>query len=128
MHDSLDYYESRPKAMTHYLANYGWHFNKAAYEFAMKHLPKKSTILTKEKVDLLLETYNIKLTNNQLYDYLYIANYCMAVYLGSSIQDEKALVQYIKDTLDADEKGSLFAQWYASMCRRGIPIEWTDML
>lgn len=114
--------------MIHYLSNYGWHFNKAIYEFAMKHLPKKSTILTKEKVDLLLDTYNIKIANNQLYDYLYIANYCMAMYLGSSIQDEKSLVQYVKDTLDADERSTLFAQWYASMCRRGIPIEWADTI
>lgn len=57
-----------------------------------------------------------------------LLNYCMAMYLGSSIQDEKSLVQYVKDTLDADEKGTLFAQWYASMCRRGIPIEWADMI
>ena len=33
----LDIYDEMPKDMKKYITNYGWHFNKRAYEYATKH-------------------------------------------------------------------------------------------
>ena len=71
--ESLDMYDDRPREMTAYLRNYGWHFNKKLCEFAiskMKRLNpstgKKERIepLTRDIVDEILSKYNIKLNNN----------------------------------------------------------------
>ncbi len=126
--ERLDTYDARPKAMSNYLSNYGWHFNKHMCMFALEHLPKEISILDKDKVDSLLKTYGIKLNHNQLYDYIYVINYGMAMYFNSSIQNEKSLVLYLKDTIENSEEGLVFTKWYAEMCKLGIPIEWEDML
>ena len=79
-----------------YLSNFGWHFNKKMCEFAvslMKKLNpssgKKERIepISKEKVDELLTRYGIKLENNVLYDYVYVANMGKADFLKSSIPE-----------------------------------------
>ena len=123
---SLDVYEAKPKDMIRYLSYYGWHFNKKMCQFALKQLHSKT--IDKDKVDTLLSTYNIELENNYSYDYVYVANYGLVYYLKSSIPDEKCLAQYIKDTIDKQDSELAFTQWYASMCRLGIPIDWEDML
>ena len=66
--ERLDQYDIKPKAMLNYLAHCGWHFNKPMCKFALKHLPKKSNILEKSKIDSMLQSHNITLQNNQLYD------------------------------------------------------------
>lgn len=114
--------------MIEYLSHYGWHFNRKMCKFALQRLPKEISILDKNKVNSLLDTYNIKLENNQLYDHIYLTNYAMSVYFGSSITDEKHLMLFVKDTLDKQEDGTIFTIWYASMCKFGIPIDWEDML
>ncbi len=126
--ERLDQYDVKPRGMINYLSHYGWHFNKNMCKFALKHLPKKINSFDKEKIDSLLQTYNITLENNQLYDYVYITNYAMSMYFGSSITNEKTLMLYVKDTIDKNEDGVIFTQWYASMCKLGTPIEWEDML
>lgn len=121
---SLDSYEERPAAMNHYLFHYGWHFNKKMLKFALRNLPKKSEVYNKEKVDKLLETYNIEI-KDCLYDYIYVLNYAVSMYYGSSLTTEKQLALFVKDSLDADDL--IFTKWYASMCRLGIPVNWEDM-
>lgn len=123
--ESLDQYEQKPKAMLNYLAFYGWHFNKKMCQFALE---KFDNILNKDKIDSLLETYNITLEHNQMYDYVYITNYLLSLYFKSSINDEKQLIFLVKDTIDKNKEGIIFTQWYASMCKLGIPIEWEDMI
>lgn len=104
--EPLDIRDRRPEEMEAYLSNFGWHFNKKMCEFAvslMKKLNpstgKKERIepISKEKVDELLTRYGIKLENNALYDYVYVANMGKADYLKSSIPDEAHLALYIKD-------------------------------
>ena len=34
----------------------------------------------------------------------------------------------VKDTIDKNKEGIIFTQWYASMCKLGIPIEWEDII
>lgn len=55
-------------------------------------------------------------------------DYRPSTYYKSSIQDEKSLALFVKDTIDSNEDGLIFTKWYATMCRLGIPINWEDML
>ena len=130
---SLDSYDTRPITMTSYLRHYGWHFNRKILEFAVSKMTKNDVpiqMLTREKIDSLLKAYNIVLKNNQLYDYIYVANMCKADFMGSSITDEEHLAKYIKDVIDDEDAydGIVFNRWYADMCKKGIPIDWEDML
>ncbi len=137
--EPLDIRDRRPEEMEVYLSNFGWHFNKKMCEFAvslMKKLSpssgKKERIepISKEKVDELLTRYGIKLENNVLYDYVYVANMGKADFLKSSIPDEAHLALYIKDTIDDPDApdGTTMRRWYATMIAAGEPVEWDEML
>lgn len=137
--ESLDMYDDRPREMTVYLRNYGWHFNKKMCEFAVSLMKKENPStgkkeriepLTKQKVDDLLSTYGIKLENNVLYDYIYVANMCKADLFKSSVPDEAHLALYIKDVIDDVDApdGTTMRRWYATMMGGGEPVEWDEML
>lgn len=136
--DSLDTYDIRPQAMTNYLRYYGMHFNKKLCDFAVSKMFKRNSQgikeyiipMEKSKIDELLQKQKIKLENNQLYDYVYVANMCKADFLGSSIKTEDHLALYIKDVIEDHDAydGLVFNRWYADMCRKGIPIDWEEML
>lgn len=134
--ESLDQYDVLPPAMINYLRHYGRHFNKKLCDFTTKRMQsseddeKEFKPISKEKVDTILSNYNIKLKNNQLYDYVYVANMCKADFYGSSIEDDKHFALYIKDVIDDVDgyDGLVFNRWYADMCRKGIAIDWEEML
>ena len=125
MKEDFTEYDVKPKEFLNYLRYYGPHFNKKLCEFACSNLEKKE--YTKEKLDQLLQAYNIQIKNSKLLDYVYLANWCKSVLYGSSISDEKHLVLFIKDIFDK-EGDLVFNQWYANMAKLGVPIEWEDML
>ena len=130
----MDIRDRRPEEMEAYLSNFGWHFNKKMCELKKLNpsTGKKERIepISKEKVDELLTRYGIKLENNALYDYVYVANMGKADYLKSSIPDEAHLALYIKDTIDDPDApdGATMRRWYATMIAAGEPIEWDEML
>lgn len=133
----LTQYDIKPEAMVNYLRYNGPHLNKKLCDFAVSKMQKKVgsslrkiTPLTKEQVDKILSANNTLLENNQLYDYIYVANMCKADFLGSSIQDDLHMAKYIKDVIDDDDAydGIVFNRWYADMCRKGIAINWEDMI
>lgn len=133
MNTPLDIYDDMPTSMKRYISNYGWHFNKAAYEYATKFMKDSSgkvDAYNKEQVDNILKVHNITLENNIMYDYIYIATMCKADYLGSSIADERHLALYIKDTIDdVDASDSTtFRRWVATMVGNGKPIDWDAIL
>ena len=74
--------------------------------------------MTKEQVDVLLSNNNI------------VANMGKADFLGSSIPDELHLAKYIKDVIDDDDAydGIVFNRWFADMSRKGIVINWEEMI
>ena len=130
---SLDIYDERPQEMTNYLRHYGWHFNKKMLDFALKKMYKDNKPiqpLTKEQVDNMLKTYSIELSNNELYDYVYVANMCKADFLKSSIVDDYHMALYIKDVIDHEDgyDGIVFNRWYADMSKKGVPIDWAELL
>ena len=133
MRQSLDSYDIMPTNMRKYLQNYGWHFNKALYEYAVSLMRKdnsKVEPIAKEFVDKILRQYNISLDNNVGYDYMFVANMCKADYYGSSIDDEKHFALYIKDTIDDEDAadGTTMRRWYATMVANGVMVDWEEFV
>ena len=130
-------YEIMPEDLAIYLSHNGPHFNHAALDFAIENMyteengreiPLKP--YTKQQVDNMLATHNVKIKNNRLYDATYIANMCKADYYGSSITSEEHLAKYIKDTLDDPDgiEGLTFNRWIADMKWLGVPIPWEEFI
>ena len=135
----LDSYDTYPSGMKNYLSIYGWHFSKKMCEWAVSRMYKDGEDnkpeqaipnYTRERVDLLLKRFNLKLENNKGYDDVYVANMCKFDFLGSSIDNEMKLAQFIKDYIDdADAyEGMPFTRFYADCIGSGTPIIWEDML
>lgn len=135
---SLDIYDDMPSAMKRYISNYGWHFNKAAFEFATKLMTKRDSsgkevsvnVPAREDIDKKLQAYGVHLDNNTLYDAAFV--WCMgtADYLGSSITDESHLAKYVKDTIDDVDASpeTTFRRWLATMVGNGQPVSWEDLV
>ena len=133
----LTQYDIKPEGLINYLRYNGPHFNKKLFEFAISNMTVRSgstqvklSPFSKEQVDNILRVNGIKLENNQLYDYLYVANMCKADFWGSSITSESQLAKFIKDVIDDVDgyDGIVFNRWYADMCRKGIVIDWEEMV
>lgn len=137
--ESLDTFDVLPQDMIDYLSNYGRHFNNKLYEFATSLMYKreegsdkkvKIKVPTKQEIESLLNNYGITLENNQLYDFVYVAAMCKADFLRSSVPDEAHMALYIKDVIDDPDgyDGLVFNRWYADTRRKGIAIDWSEML
>lgn len=131
--DPIDIYDELPSDMISYLKHNGRHFNKHLCDFAVSKMENENGRIqpySKEAVDNLIAGYNIQLENDILYDKVFVANMAKADYLGSSIPDESCLAKYIKDVLDDIDgyDGIAFNRWYADCCRKGIPVNWYDMI
>jgi len=126
----LDFYDERPDSMKRYLKYYGEHFNNKLCDFAVSKMKHGKPVVTKEKVDEVLNKHNVKLEHNQLNDYVYVYNMGNNDFMGSSIIDEKHLALYVKDVIDDKDgyDGIVFNRWYADTVVAGIPVEWEDML
>ena len=118
-------YDIKPQAFLNYLRYYGPHFNRKLCDFACQRFARRD--FSKENLDSMLQTYSIQLTNNKLYDYVYLTNWCKNILFGSSITDEKHLLLFIKDILDKESQ-FIFNRWYADMAKSGIPIDWEQMI
>ena len=132
-------YDEMPRDMRKYLSFNGWHFNKAANDYAVSLMRKRNKEtgkeepiepLTKERVDEMLRTNGVTIENKGNYDYVYVANMCIADRWGSSIEDEKHLCLDIKDTCDDVDAApdSVMICWYAKMKAKGEAIPWGDIM
>lgn len=133
----LTQYDIKPEAMINYLRYNGPHFNQKLLDFATSHMTVKSgsieqqlVPIKREEVDRILKENIITLKNNQLLDYVYVANMCKADFLGSSIPDNLHMAKYIRDVIDDVDgyDGIVFNRWYADMSRKGIVVNWEDMI
>ena len=81
-------------------------------------------------VEDILKSYDITIENNILYDAVYVVNMAKADFYGSSITDEKHLALFIKDYIDDEDgyDGIVFSRYYIDTVKKGIPIDWEDML
>lgn len=134
----LDIYEDMPEGMKRYINNFGWHFNKKAYEYATSFMSRINPITkkeekvdcyTKEQVDKLLEDYNINVKNKVMYDYVYVASMCKADYLSKSVPDKEHLAMFVRDTVDDFDTAdtTTFRRWVATMVGNGNPIDWYEI-
>lgn len=138
-HTPLDIYDDMPPAMRIYLTNYGWHFNKKAFECAVGQMKRKNPASgkaeriepwNKEQVEELLVKHGVTLEHGEMYDAAYQANWCKADLYKSSVADEAHVALFVKDTLD-DIDGSdelPFRYWLQKCIALGKPIEWEDLL
>lgn len=123
-----DFIQTPAKEM--YLAENGWHFNKAACEYAIQFLKDKNgkpiKPYTKEEVDAMLSKYGVTLEKNKGWDYVYCANMAKSDMDTSPFSDEKAHAMYVKILIDDPDAGDgeVMACWYVKMLRRRNPIDW----
>lgn len=134
----LDVNVVRPRAMTRYLMNNGWHFDKATCGYAVSLMRKKNPVnsqlepvqmMTKEQVDDLLKRHNVKLQNDVGYDAVYVANFGKHT-LAKSVPDEQHLAMYVKEKIDDHNAadGTIMREWYARMIACGMMVDWLAML
>lgn len=131
-------YDEIPEGMKRYINNYGCHFNKKLYEEAASRMFKKDDEgeeedikpYSKEQVERLLESYDIKLKRNKMYDACYVACMCKADYFGKSVPDERHMAMFIRDMIDDPDasEGFIFNRFYADQMFMDNPIEWDEML
>lgn len=130
----LSEYDIKPIEMVNYLRYHGPHFSKRLCKFAVSLMHGKDdrpvAAYTKDEVEELLERNKITLEYKPEYDHVFVANMCRADFLGSSITDEKHLALYVKDLLqDPDGYDGLpFNRWLGDMARKGITINWEEMV
>lgn len=130
---SLDEYDDRPREMVKYLQYNGWHFNRKMCDFATSKMYKngrKLEVLSKDQVDQLLKKSNLTLENNQLWDYVYVANMAKADFFGSSLTSDNQIAHFIKDYIDDEDAydGMPFSRFYIDTVKKGVPIDWEEML
>lgn len=130
----LDLYEKKPRGFEEYLSQYGWHFSKSMYEWAVSMMRsregRKMSALSKEDVKAVLDRCGITLENDKGYDSAYVMMMGKSDYLGSSIVDEIHLARFVKDYVDDQDayEGMPFTRFYADCVGSGTPIDWEDML
>lgn len=133
----LTQFDKKPEGMINYLQYNGPHFNEKLCAFAISKMTKTIngrevpiTPFTKKEVDMMLDNYGIRLENNALRDYVYVANMCKADFLGSSIQNETQLAKYVKDVVEDPDgyDGLPFTRFYADCIGSGTSIPWDDLL
>lgn len=137
--EDMTRYDDKPADMKEYLRYHGPHFSKELATYASSKLFKVKDNGEKEyikpytmnEIEIILKTHKVDIINKDtLYDCVYVANMCKADFLGSSIPNEKYLALYIKDVIDDPDAydGVVFNRWYADMCKKGIPINWYNMI
>lgn len=134
MKQRLDTYDTMPKAMRAYLANYGWHFNKKLCEWAISMMRDRSkaklSLYDREKVESILKQNGVEITTDKLYDAMYVIHMARADFMGSSIADEAHLAKYVGDYINDPDgyDGIAMTRFYADCMGKGIGIEWEDMI
>lgn len=124
--------------MVEYLDNYGRHFNRRLYEFAVSKMYRvkangiRESIkpLSKEAFESRMASAGISLENDVLCDGMYVMSMCESDYLGSSVPDEKHMCLFVRDTIDDVDQadGFVFNRFLASMRLKGTPIDWYSMI
>jgi len=134
----LDILDDYPEEMKRYLRYYGWHFNKAAYEFAASLMwkedanGKKSKVqpLTKEDVDNMLAANGVTVESNGTWDYMYWAMQCKADLMPGAIDDAKHHSMYVKKMSEDPDapSGAAFRTWYIKTIGNGVGIPFKSFM
>lgn len=140
MATALDIFEIElPSGMRSYLRAYGFNFNRKACDFAISKMKrinpatgKKEPIepMTKEQCEELLQKQNIKLEHNEGHNFVYVINMVKADFWKSSIEDERHLALFVKDTIDDPDMtgGNVFRKWLVNCDALGCVVDWEELL
>lgn len=130
----LDSYEMIPEEQRAYFMNYGKNFNEKMCRFAVSMMRdrkgNKVEMVKKDDLEKKLKENKIEIENDVMYNGVYVYAMCMADFMGSSIEDEKHVLLYVKDYIDDPDAadGQTFTRFYASCVNAGIPIDWAEMI
>lgn len=123
-----------PEAYRRYKRKHGRHFTKALCELAVGMMKKEDgeaiTPMTKEEVDTLLKEFGIEVRQARDYDTVFVANMCLADYLGESVPDMEHLAKYVKNVIDDPDgyDGIAFGRWFSDMCNKRVEIRWEEFV
>lgn len=130
--DRLDIRDKMPSGMEEYLSHNGWHFNKKLCDWAISRMWKnnnrgvkeKITAVSKDTIMQLFKNHGITLENNIGYDPVFVYHMAKADFFGSSLNDEKSLLTYVKDYVDDPDgyDGLPMTRFYADCIGSGTPI------
>ena len=130
----LDSYEMIPEEQRAYLMNYGKNFNEKMCRFAVSMMRdrkgNKVEMVKKDDLEKKLKEDKIEIENDVMYNGVYVFAMCMADFMGSSIEDEKHALLYVKDYIDDPDAadGQVFNRFFADCVNAGIPIDWAEMI
>lgn len=117
-----------------YTDEYGMHFNKKLYEWAVSMMTdrngNKAQPMSKEQVSEFLRMQGMTLKNDKGHDAAYVYSMARADYYGSSIKDDAHLALFIRDYLDDPDgsKTKAFDHFVVDCRAKGEPIFWDDMM
>ena len=120
--------------MEEYIEQYGRHFNKALFEFAVGMMKDRSgrplKVWDKDQVAAFLKGFGVQLRSSVGHDAAYVLHMARADYFGSSLPDDNRLATFVKDYLE-DPDGydtKPFDHFFMDCMAMGIPIFWDEML
>lgn len=121
-------------AFEEYVDQYGCHFNKKLYEWAVSMMSdrngNKIAVRTKEQVDDFLKARGVTLKNDKGYDAPYVHAMLMADCWGSSYKTEDQVALGVRDFLDDPDgsKTKAFDHFVVDCRAKGEPIFWDMMM
>ena len=121
-------------AFEEYTDQFGCHFNKKLYEFAVSMMKDRngSSIqpMQKEQVTEFLRINGITLKNDKGYDAAYVHAMAKADYYGYSISDDAHLAMFVRDFLDDPDgtKTKAFDHFVVDCRAKEEPIFWDEMM
>ena len=120
--------------MEEYMEEYGRHFDKKLFEFAVGMMEDRNgnplKPWDKSKTEEVLKANGVSIRNNYGHDAAYVMNMARADYWGSSLFDESHLALYVRDYLD-DRDGNptrAFDEFYINSAAKGVPIFWDELM
>ncbi len=120
--------------MEEYLEQYGHHFNKHLFEFAVSLMKdrnnRKIPVWDKQMCEQFLKDNGVTVNRSVGYDCAYVLNMARNDYFGSSIVEDARLALYVKDYSD-DVDGNptrAFDEFIVNCMAKGVPVFWSDML
>lgn len=129
--DRLDVRDKMPYGMDEYLSHNGWHFNKKLCEWAVSNMYKlkdgkkeKTPYMELDQIKNLFKTHSITVENCVGYDISYVYHMAKTDFYGTSIVNERHLLQYVKDYIDDPDgyDGLPMTRFYADCIGSGTPI------
>lgn len=117
-----------------YVDQYGFHFNKKLYEWAVSMMTDRNGSRvqpkTKEQVSEFLRNNGVNLSNDRGHDAAYVHAMLYADCWGSSYKTDQQLALGVRDFLDdPDGTDSKAFDHFVVDCRtKGEPIFWDEMI